>query len=359
MGGIVRALGGLVVFALAYLLFAPVPVDPVAWSPKPNPGFSGRFAENDRLARVERVPVPGLTGPEDLAVDPRGTLYTTSHEGFIARRPSGGGFEKWVSTGGRPLGLDWDRAGGRLVVADAFRGLLAVTSSGAVDALATEAAGLPIDYADDVVAARDGKLYFTDASTKFGAEAYGGTYEASLLDIVEHGGHGRVLVFDPKTDHTSLVVDGLQFANGLALSPDERSLLVVETGRYRVVRIDLDRPKAGLEVVIDNLPGYPDNLNRAGDRYWLGVVSTRRAIVDGTAGLPFVRKILQRLPRALRPEATRYAHVVAIDGDGRVLADLQDHAPGAFARTTGAFEHEGSLWITSLHEPDLAVLPWP
>lgn len=342
----------------AYLLAWPVPVDPRPWAPGESPGFGGPYAKNQRLAELERVPVGGATGPEDLAADPEGTLYTTSHEGFILRRPPGGRFERWVETGGRPLGIAWDAAGDRLAVADAFLGLLAVTRSGAVERLTDEADGVPIRYADDVVAGADGKLYFSDASTKFGAAEWGGTYEASLLDIIEHGGHGRLLVFDPASGRTSTVLDGLQFANGVALTPDEESVLVVETGSYRVLRHHLAGPRAGTtETVIENLPGYPDNLNRSSRGYWLGLVSERRAVIDGSAGSPFVRRILQRLPAFLRPEATRYAHVIAFDLDGEVTANLQAHGPKAYARTTGAFEHEGALWITSLHEPALARMP--
>lgn len=342
----------------AYLLAWPVPVDPVAWTPPEDRGYVGPHAENARLAAVERVPVPGLTGPEDLVADPEGTLYTTSHEGWIARRRPGGAFERWIDTGGRPLGLDWDVHGDRLVVADAYRGLLAVDREGRLEVLAAAADGIPIRYADDVAAAADGRLYFSDASTQFGAEAFGGTYAASLLDILEHGGHGRLLVWTATTGEARAVLDGIDFANGVALGPRDESVLLVETGSYRVLRHHVGGPRAGqTEVVLENLPGFPDNLSRgAGGRYWLGLVSSRRAIVDAIAPRPLVRKLVQRLPAFVRPEATRYGHVIAFELSGRILEDLQDPS-GAFARTTGALEAESALWVTSLHEPDLARLP--
>ncbi|MBU1903427.1 MAG: hypothetical protein KJ573_07525, partial [Proteobacteria bacterium] len=104
--------------------------------------------------------------------------------------------QNWVDTKGRPLGIDFDSKG-NLIVADAFRGLLSIAPDGTVTELAVVADGVPIRYADDVDVAADGKIYFSDASTKFGAKDWGGTYEASLLDINEHGGHGRLLVYDP------------------------------------------------------------------------------------------------------------------------------------------------------------------
>lgn len=360
MTSIQRALAAAGLFGVAllvYLLSWPVPVDPVAWTPPAAPGFTGDFAKNDSLAGLERVPIDGLAGPEGLTVSPAGTLYTTSHEGWLLRQV-GERFERWVSTGGRPLGIEWDAATDRLLVADAYRGLLAVTSSGAIETLVDAVDGEPLVYADDVSVASDGKIYFSEASTKFGAEAYGGTYEASLLDILEHGGQGRVLVFDPETKTTEVLLDGLQFANGVALGPDESALFVVETGMYRVLRVPLDG-SGPPEPVLENLPGFPDNIERTEDILWVGLVSARKPIVDATAGSPFVRRILQRLPAFLRPEATRYAHVVGFDASGAVLYNLQDHAPGAFSRTTGALEAGGYLYVSSLHEPTLGRIPWP
>ena len=349
---------GFVLF-IGYFLLWPVPIDPVAWEAPPNPGYTGQFAVNQQLAALERVEVPGLTGPEDLAFDPEGTIYTTSHEGWIARRvPGSDTFEAWVDTDGRPLGVDWDAAGDRLVVADAFRGLMAVDRAGRLTLLTDEADGIPIRYADDVVAAADGTLYFSDASVKFGAEDWGGTYPASMPDIFEHAGHGRILAYDPVSGHTSVLMEGLVFANGVALTPGDAALLVVETGSYRVHLHHLRGARAGTtEVLLDNLPGYPDNLARGEDgRYWVGLVSERRGIVDNLAPRPFWRRVVQRLPDAVRPEATRYGHVAAFTLNGEIVMSLQDPS-GDFARTTGAFEAEGGLWITSLHEPDLGWLP--
>ncbi|MEM6927726.1 MAG: SMP-30/gluconolactonase/LRE family protein [Myxococcota bacterium] len=358
---ILIGLGAVVAVLLGYLTLWPVPIDPVAWEPPVDAGYTGVHATNQRLDALERVSLPDLTGPEDLVQGPDGTLYATTHESTIVRRaPESGAFVPWVELEGRPLGLDWDTTGDRLVVADAYDGLVAVTRDGAVRVLADEADGIPIRYADDVIAATDGRLYFSDASTKFGAEAWGGTYEASIVDVIEHGGHGRILVHDPATGRTTTIVDGLDFANGVALSDDESLLYVAETGTYRVLAHHLSGPRKGeTDVLIDNLPGFPDNLARGQDgRLWVGLISGRRAIVDQLAPSPFARRIVQRLPRFLKPEANRYGHVIAVDATGRVVADLQDPS-GAFARTTGALEVGDDLWITSLHEPDLGrVTNW-
>ncbi len=51
------------VLALAYLLFWPVPVTPVAWDAPKNAGFKGAFARNERLKGLEQLPIGANHGP--------------------------------------------------------------------------------------------------------------------------------------------------------------------------------------------------------------------------------------------------------------------------------------------------------
>ncbi|MBM4307200.1 MAG: SMP-30/gluconolactonase/LRE family protein, partial [Deltaproteobacteria bacterium] len=245
-----------------YFLVWPVPIEPVAWKAPPNPGYTGPFAQNDLLKAIEFLKIGANHGPEDVAVDDQGHIYLSTHEGFIVRlQPDGTKPENWANTNGRPLGIDFDRAG-NLIVADAFRGLLSISPDGKIIELATVADGIPIRYADDVDCAADGKIYFSDASIKFGAKEAGGTMESSLLDIMEHGGHGRLLVYDPVTRQTKTLMKGLNFANGVAVSHDQTYVLISETGSYRVIRYWIAGPSEGKsEPLIENLPGFPDNIS--------------------------------------------------------------------------------------------------
>ena len=345
---------------LAYLFLWPVPVDPVAWEAPENPGYVGDFAENTKLSVVERLELAGQEGPEDAAVGPDGAVYVSTRSAVILRFPPGGGAPThFVNTHGMPLGLEFDGEG-RLLVADAYRGLLRIERDLEITVLADTADGVPIRYADALAVAHDGTIYFTDASTKFGAEAWGGTYPASLLDLMEHGGHGRLLAYDPVMKRATTVASGLQFANGVALTADGQAALVAETGRYRIVRIGLRGADEGLVTpVLENLPGFPDNLRPGRDgRFWFGLVSPRSKALDLLSGWPTLRKVAQRLPPFLRPKAAHYGHLVAMTEQGKVLASLQDPA-GGYAFVTGAVEAGGFLYITSLKATTLARLPWP
>ncbi|MCA9541232.1 MAG: SMP-30/gluconolactonase/LRE family protein, partial [Myxococcales bacterium] len=198
---------------LGYLFAWPVPIDPVAWDAPPNPGLTGAFAVNTALASAERLSVLPWHAPEDTIVDSQGRIYASMLEGRILRFPATGGApEVFAETGGRPLGLAFD-AQGNLIVADALRGLLSIDAAGKVTLLTDMAEDVPIRYADDLDIAADGRIFFSDASTKYGAHL-GGSYEASTLDLNEHGGHGRLLIYDPRDGTTKVAAKGLQFANG-------------------------------------------------------------------------------------------------------------------------------------------------
>ena len=344
---------------VAYLLAWPVPVRPLSWRAPPNPGYVGPHAVNARLASATRLPLPAdYDGPEDVAVDRDGTIYASTHQGAILRfDPAGGPPDVLADTGGCPLGLAVDGEG-QVIVADGCRGLLAISPGGDVALLTDSADGVPIGFADDVEVAPDGTLWFTDASTRFSPAVFGGTLAASKLDMVEHGGNGRLLRHDPVRRRTTVIAAGLDFPNGVAIAPDGAFVLVAETGAYRLLIHHLIGPRAGTtEPFTGPLPGFPDNVETGRDgRFWVGLVSPRSAALDALDAWPFLRRVILRLPERLRPKERAYGHLLAFDAQGRVVADLQ--APnGEFAFVTGAAETPDGLWITSLKEPALGRLP--
>ena len=350
-----RIVLGFLAGGLGYYLLWPIEAKPVAWSAPEDRGFTDVYEANTRLSDMNFAELSGHVGPEDADVGPDGLLYTVSHDGVILRGPLDGPLTVWAETGGRPLGMEFG-PDGTLWVADAYRGLLSISPAGAVSVRATEAAGVPILYADDVDIAPDGRVYFSDASTHFGAEANGGTLPASVLDLIEHGASGRVLRYDPATDQTDVFADGLQFANGIAVSHDGALLMVVETGNYRVLSYEIDNPSAPPVVEVENLPGFPDNINNTPGGYWLGLVSPRNALMDKLSGLPFLRKVVLRLPDAIKPAPTRHGMIIRLDEGGHVIGTWQDPS-GAYALTTGAVSlPDGRVAVTSLTESRLGIL---
>ena len=162
-----------------------MPIQPVAWTAPAAPGYQGVHAPNQRLAQLNIIDLKGEVGPEHIAFGKDGKLYTTVLSGNILRmNPDGSGQEVFANTGGRVLGFDFDAAG-NLIAADAVKGLLSIAPDGKVTVLADKVGNDPIRYADAVVVAQSGKMYLSDASTRFAPKDWGGTFEAlSLIHIL-------------------------------------------------------------------------------------------------------------------------------------------------------------------------------
>jgi sugar lactone lactonase YvrE len=353
----------IVIATVAYLCLWPVPIEPVSWTAPPAPTYTGVHMENNRLADLNIIPLGGEEGPEHIVLGRDGKLYAAVASGNILKmNPDGSAQEVFINTGGRVLGFDFD-AEGNLIAADAIKGLLSISPDRKITVLAAKVGEDSIRYADAVVVASNGKIYFSDASTRFSPAVWGGTFEASILDIIEQSSTGRILEYDPERKTTRVVARGLSFANGVALSDNQKIMFVNETGKYRVWKIAVDADNLDVAsaspqatVLLDNLPGYPDNLMRGLDgKIWLGFAKPRNPTVDSMADKPFLRKLTLRLPRALWPVPKAYGHVIAFTEDGTVVADLQD-PKGAYPETTAVTETKERLYVQSLHAKGLGWL---
>ncbi|MFJ7793062.1 SMP-30/gluconolactonase/LRE family protein [Pseudomonas sp. NPDC096950] len=331
----------------------PNKVQPVAWTPPAAPSLtSGVYAENQRLKDVGRIGSSDIDGPEALLLE-NDMLITGLHDGRVIRSSLDGNVRTVLTdTGGRPLGMA-RHPNGLLVIADGLKGLLSLDAQGRVIPLTTEANGVPFGFTDDVVIDKPGHYaYFSDASSRWG---YGKDGEA----IIEHGGDGRLLRYDFQTGKTALLLDKLEFANGVTLGPDDAFVLVNETGAYRISRYWLTGPKAGThDIFIDNLPGLPDNLAFNGrDRFWVALYSPRNALLDATAQHPFVRKMIVRALSVLPKPVEKRAFALGLDLDGKVIANLQDASSGNYSPITTVREYGDWLYFGSLKEQHMVRLP--
>lgn len=317
-------------------------ITPVTWQP-PTPTAT----PSTELTDVTVYPIPGV-GPEDVLLDAAGRVYTGVDDGRILRVDPGGAVKVVANTGGRPLGLEWLHDS-QLLVCDADEGLLAVdVATGGVDTLVREVDGTPLRICNNAAVAADGTIWFTDSSARFDLEHYKG-------DLLEHSGTGRLLRRDPDGT-TSTVMTGLQFANGVALSPDERSLFLAQTGAYSLTRVDLTAPGNPATVVAHSLPGFPDNLSTGSDgNIWLALASPRNRLVDRLAQLPGIfRKGAWALPDSLQPQPEHVMSVMAFDPEsGRVVHFFLGENT-EFGTSTGVREVDGTVWLGSLVSPAIA-----
>lgn len=343
---LIGTLGLLLVLAAAgYVSFAPIPFEPHAWTPPSNPGLTGALAANTTMKeRVVRFS-PGLgRGPEDVTVKD-GFVYTGVEDGRILKIALDGKTTAvYANTGGRPLGMQHD-AQGNLVVADAMKGLLSITPDGKVTLLTDSVSGKRMIFVDDLDIATDGVIWFSDASQRFGYLEY-------LLDFWEGSATGRLLTYNPATRETKVVIEGLRFANGVAIAQDQSFVLVTETAARRIRKHWLKGEKTGrTEILIDGLPGYPDNLSAApGGLFWVAMPSIANDDFDALQAKPFMRGVLFRLVRlglVKSPVPPPRGWVIAIDRNGAVVASAMDPNGEAYHTVTSVNAFNGELFLGS------------
>jgi sugar lactone lactonase YvrE len=300
------------------------------------------------------VPVPG-SGAEDVVVathgPDEGSVFTGTEDGGIWRvSPDGARIDRVADTRGRPLGIEID-LDGRLLVCDARRGLLRVdTRSGGVEAVADRVDGVPMVFCNNAAVAGDGTVWFSDSSRKYGIDDW-------KSDFVQNTRTGRLL--RRGTDGTiTTVLDGLAFANGVALAEDESYVAVAETAARTVVRHWLTGPQAGSrDFLAQDLPGYPDNIARGSDGLiWVTIASPTDPLVERLKSGPMLlRKAVTRIPEKLQPAPKNTVRVQAFDDAGTVVHDL-DVKTDRYHMVTGVREHGGRVWLGSLHEPAVAFV---
>ncbi|MET8850377.1 SMP-30/gluconolactonase/LRE family protein [Amycolatopsis sp. NPDC004625] len=301
-----------------------------------------------RFGEVTLYPVNGH-GPEDVVVDGEGRIYTGVDDGRILRlSPDGRHIDVIADTGGRPLGLEL-YGDDELLICDARAGLLVVPLGGGSPAvLATSALGLDFVFCNNAAVAADGTVYFTDSSRRFGIDNW-------RDDLIEQTAGGRLLRRTPDGS-IDLLLDGLQFANGVALAPDESFVAVAETGACRVSRVWTADGRT--DVFVDGLWGFPDNISTGTDGLiWITQASPKVAALDVVRRFPaYLRAGIRRLPTSLQPRPGREVGVLGVAADGTVVRELRGEIDG-FHMLVGVREWRGQLYFGSLEESAIAVTP--
>jgi gluconolactonase len=110
--------------------------------------------------------------------------------------------------------------------------------------------GLPLNSPNDVVVARDGSIWFTDPSYGY---LQGFRPPPQLPDAVYR--------FDPASGLLDLVADDFDKPNGLAFSPDERTLYVGDSEACRIYAFDVVGSRLENQRLFTEIaPGYPDGI---------------------------------------------------------------------------------------------------
>ncbi|CAL1547475.1 unnamed protein product [Lymnaea stagnalis] len=328
------------------------------------PNLTGPLEKNYALTHAERFKSNELKGPESF-VYYKGHVYTGLSDGRVVDI-SDCGVKTVVTmaspkcTGeaqcGRPLGLRMDSRG-RLIIADSAKGIFRVNvTTGQMETLYSS--DVPINgkrckFINDVVVARDGTILFTDSSAKW-------TRKEFLYVILEGEATGRLLAYSDKSNKTIVVLDNLAFPNGLEFGPQDEFLLISETGRARIRKLNLKPGKSWLQLTTfaDNLPGLPDNIRASGrNTFWVAMSQARHtnmtSMVDEYASQPQMREMVATLStmEQILQMSEKYGMVIELDTSGKIIRTLQDPTGQKVAAVSEAMERDGYLYLGSFDQP--------
>ncbi|PIA63382.1 hypothetical protein AQUCO_00201016v1 [Aquilegia coerulea] len=335
--------------------------------------LSIQIEENDNKADLfQRLQLKSVVGPESFGFDCNGDgPYTGVSDGRILKwQGSQHGWTEFAVTSqhrrrdlcdgsnnptmehvcGRPLGLQFNKKTCDLYIADAYFGLFKVGPKGGVATLlASSAEGVPFRFTNAVdIDHESGDVYFTDSSTWFQRWAY-------LLLILSGDNTGRLMKYNPQTKKVTVLLRGIQMANGVALSKDKTYILVAETTRSRILRYWLTGPKARTSEVFAQLSGHPDNIKRnAKGEFWV-------AVNNGGGRLrKSINSNLQENQKgsidSMKTFSMDDAVATRLGKDGKVLQMMRSSSNGRNLESVSEVEeNNGTLWIGSVVMPYVSL----
>lgn len=319
--------------------------------PSTAPDCGTAWALNDRLRPATPIGLGRIEGPEDVILDRHDNLYAGSRHGDIIRflAPDYERMEVFAHIGGTPLGMAFDRHD-NLYVCIGGMGLYRVTPDRKVEKATDETnrsySSINDDsrlrLADDLDITDDGRIFFSEATVRFEMHEW-------ATDGLEARGNGRIICFDTNTGKTHTVIRDLKFPNGVCIASDGLSFLFAETWGCSVKRHWFDGPKRGsTEIVLENLPGFPDNINNSSDgHYWMSLVGMRCPALDLAWKMPGFRKRMAK--RVARDEwlfpNINTGCVLKFNEQGEVLETMWDLGGQNHPMITSMREHRGYLYL--------------
>ena len=192
---------------------------------------------------IERFEVfaTGLDHPECLALDRAGNLWAGGEGGQVYRISPAGGLQQVACLNSFNGGIAFS-PDDELIVCNPAQGLVRVSKNGEIKLFASHAGERKLICPNYPVYDRAGNLYVTDSGNWM--------KQNGALCRFTPGGKGEVIAAP------------FGYANGLALSSDQRTLYMVESNTDRVFQFDLSEHGAIGEhrVYAENVGRLPDGL---------------------------------------------------------------------------------------------------
>ena len=226
------------------------------------------FAQDFGEIRLEKI-AKDLGYGEGPAWSPEGfLLFSDCHSNKLYKYvPGGKGNTEFADVAGGPIGNAFDSQGRRYTCEFRERRVTRTSKNGKTEVLAARFEGKRLNAPNDIVVRRDGHVFFTDP-------AFGNQQDARELDFY------GVFHLTPRGE-LNAIAKWKTRPNGLALSPNGKTLYVTDSDTRSVRAYDLDHGGAE-RVLIDKIPGVPDGIrvDEKGD-LWIAAKSIYAYSAEG------------------------------------------------------------------------------
>eukprot|EP01134_Creolimax_fragrantissima_P007149 CFRG7149T1 len=330
--------------------------------------YDGVYADYTDLKSMKRLFKGKLSGPETIVIRQSDdfTVALTRNGSVIELDPTSGNVQNWAYAGGRCLGGAFDK-NGDLIAAEVSKGLIKIDkNTKEITVLSNIVDGRPIRFADDVsISPVTGNIYFSDATIIVPDVDNRGNIDvlyAAKVECVAGVSTGRLLEYNPKTGNTTVLIDGISFANGVTVSRDGSFVLVNETCGLRTLRFWLSGPKKGThDIFNDSLIGLPDGIASGVDAngqevFYIAIFAPLSNIISLTMNYPKIRQMILHLPKWFPVPLPKHGTMLRLNREGEVTHSWHDDS-GVIHGVTCAVPYKEGLYIGSLHEDYVGYLP--
>ena len=328
-----------ILYASLTLLFSNCGIQPASWDPPEKPDFTGRLALNERLTNAKKIHLLGYYGAEEFVADGKGNIYCGAHlkkkdfsSGAILKIRPDDTVEEYLITKNWVTGMQFEKSGALIALMHNV-GLVRINTDKSIDTLLTKTPnGELIKMGTGLKIASNGVIYFVNMDSKGKTSAR--NFNKLILEMKPTGG---IYAYDPKTRTTTALSNGNYFGNGLEISEKEDFILISETSRYRILKYWIKGEKKGKsEILVQNLPGFPNNISRSKDgNFWVGFTTKRNDQLDKIHSKKGLKKFVYGLPSFMQPKPEKFGMVLEISGKGEILQSLFD-SKGKIVTEAGA-----------------------
>ncbi|TDL99755.1 MAG: hypothetical protein C4K58_00430 [Flavobacteriaceae bacterium] len=322
------------------MIFRKSPIKAMAFQEEPN----SPYIEKTITGEPETI-YPEIAGMEKAKID-EGILKVIGRDGFY--REYSLAQKKEI----KKIELPYKHIDGYDIWADVLygadmnEGLVKINLKNPAEheVLVSHFGGRKLVFVDDCIVAKNGDIYFTNASEVFGADK-------TTLETLAMNPTGDILRYNPRIKTCKMILENKYFPNGLTLLEDQQSLIFTETLSRSVKKVHVgeDTDFGKVFPLATGLPSYTDNVfeDEKGN-FWVGLPAQNDPMVSALKNFPKVREAISKIlplwvANLLTKDSGRFMHMDTKTGQNTIY-NIESKTPKF---VTNVVPYNGKIYLSS------------